>query len=94
MDSIVKPIRRKREKVRDLCKAVYTCSRMERGRSPECNLGQMKLFFENIRKDPSEEHSLNFNMDIQQLRNNMNNNDMNKNKNNYKGNNNTMKNTN
>ena len=73
MDPLVKPIRRKREKVCDFCKAVYTCSRKEHGRSPECNLGQMRLFFESIRKDPSEENSLNFNIDLQQFRNNMNN---------------------
>ena len=60
--------RRKRETVCDLCKAVYTCSRKEHGRSPEFNLGQMRLFFESIRKDPSEENSLNFNIDLQQFR--------------------------
>ena len=69
MDPIAKPIRRKMEKVRDFCKAVYTCSRKEHGRSPECNLGQMRLFFESIRKDPYEENSLNFDIDLQQLRN-------------------------
>ena len=71
--SIATPIRRKREKVCDLCKVVYTCSRKEHGRRPECNLGQMKLFFESIRSDPSEENSLSLNIDIQQFRNNMNN---------------------
>ena len=74
MDPIAKPIRRKREKVCDFCKAVYTCRRKEHGRSPECILGQMKLFFESIRKDPSEEKSLNFDIDLQQLSSNMNNN--------------------
>ena len=69
MDSMAKPIRRKREKVCDFCKAVYTCSRKEHGRSPECNLGQTRLFFESIRKDPYEENSLNFDIDLQQLRN-------------------------
>ena len=67
-DPIVKPIRRKREKVCDFCTAVYTCSRNEHGRSPEGNLGQMRLFFESIRKDPSEENSLNFDIDLQLLR--------------------------
>ena len=69
----VKPIRRKREKLCDFCKAVYACSPKEHGRSLECNLGQMKLFFESIRKDTSEENSLNLNIDLQQFRNNMNN---------------------
>ena len=69
MDPIVKPIRRKREKACDFCKAVYACSRKEHGRSPERNLGQMRLFSESIRKDPSEENSLNFNIDLQQIRN-------------------------
>ena len=79
----VKPIRRKKEKLCDHCKAVYTCSRKEHRRNPECNLGQMRLFFESIRKDPSDENSLNFNIDLQQFRNNMNNNSsMSKNKNN------------
>ena len=68
MDPTVKPIRRKGEKACNFCKAVYTCSRMEHGRSPECNLGQMRLFFESIRKDPSEENSLNFDIDLQRLR--------------------------
>ena len=68
MDSIAKPIRQKREKVCDFCKAVYTCSCKEHGRSPECNLGEMRLFFESIREDPSEENSLNFDTDLQQLR--------------------------
>ena len=53
----VKPIRRKKEKLCDHCKAVYTCSRKEHGSSPECNLGQMKVFFESIRSDPSEDCS-------------------------------------
>ena len=57
MDPTAKPIRRKRDKV-------YTC-RKERGRSPECNPGQMRLFFESIRKDPYEENSLNFDIDLQ-----------------------------
>ena len=56
----VKPIHRKREKLCDFCKAVYTRSRKAQGRSPERNLGQMKLCFESIRKDTSEENSLNF----------------------------------
>ena len=68
MDPIVKPTRMKREKVCNFCKAVYTRSRKEHGRSPECNLGQMRLLFESIREDPSE-NSLNFNIDIQQFRN-------------------------
>ena len=76
----VKPIRRKKEKFCDHCKAVYTCSRKEHGRSPERNLGQMKLFFESIRSDPSEEHSLNMNIDLQQFRTNRNRNSMSKNK--------------
>ena len=61
--------RRKREKVCDFCKAVCTCSRKEHGRSPECNLGHMRLFFESSRKDPSEENSLDFNIDLKQLHN-------------------------
>ena len=69
MDPIVKPIRRKKEKLCEFCKAVYTCSRKEHGRSPECNLGQMKLFFESIRRDPSEKNSLILNKDLQQFRN-------------------------
>ena len=64
----VRPIRRKGERLCDSCKAVNTCSRKEHGRSPECNRGQMRLFFESIRKDPSEEDSLNFNIDLQQFR--------------------------
>jgi hypothetical protein len=66
--------RRKKEQVCDFCKAVYTCSRKEHRRSPECNLGQMRLFFESIRKDPLEENSLNFNIDLRQFSNNMNSN--------------------
>ena len=69
MDPIVKPIRMKKEKLCDFCKAVYTCSCKEHGRSPECSLGQMKLFLESIRSDPSEENSFNLNIDLQQLRN-------------------------
>ena len=69
MDPIVKPIRRKKEKLYDVCKAVYTCSRKEHGRSPECILGQMRLFFESFRKDPSEKNSFNFDIDLQQLGN-------------------------
>ena len=91
MDPIVKPIRRKKEKLCDHCKAVHTCSRMEQGRSPECNLGQMKLFFESIRSDPSEENSLNLNIDLQQFRDNMNNNNMSKNEYNDKDNDKTLK---
>ena len=72
MDPIVKPIRRTREKLCDVCKAVYTCSCKEHGRSPERSLGQMKLFFESIRSDPSEENSLNFSVDLQQFSNNLN----------------------
>ena len=49
----------------------YTCSRKGRGSSPECNLGQMKLFSESIRKDPSEGNSLNFNIDLLEFRNTM-----------------------
>ena len=77
MDPIAKPVRRKREKLCDFCKAVYTCNRREHGRSPECDLGQMKLLFESIRKDTSEENSFNLNMDIQQFSNNINNNNEN-----------------
>ena len=73
MDPTVKPMRRKRDKLCNFCKVVHTCSRKEHGRSPKCNLGQMKLFFESIRGDPSEENSLNLNIDLQQFRNNMNN---------------------
>ena len=69
MDPIVEPIRRKKDKFHDRCKVAYTCSRKEHGRSPECNIGQMKLFFESIRSDPSEENPLNLNIDLQEFRN-------------------------
>ena len=62
-----KPTRKKKEKVCDHCKGVYTCSRKEHQRSPECFIGQVQLFWESIRTNPSEENPLNMNIDFNQL---------------------------
>ena len=63
-----KPTRKKKEKVCDHCKGVYTCSRKEHQRSPECYIGQIHGSWESIRSDPSEENPLNLNIDLQKLK--------------------------